>query len=113
MRAAPRLPTFRLLSHQKFPSPRGDAAFLRSSATIGAGRRTLLIEESPPPCHGLMEQRQDRLRRLIGDGQSLDAELLLDLQRLQRGTFLSHKMLPHFHGATKIENGNRQLASTD
>src|SRR5689334_22631505 len=38
----------------------------------------------------LAEQRQDRLRRLIGDRQSLYAELLLDLQRLQRCAFVRH-----------------------
>ena len=31
-----------------------------------------------------------RLRRLVGDRQSLDAELLLDLQRLQLRAFLRH-----------------------
>ena len=34
------------------------------------------------------EQRQDDLRRLVGDRQGLSAELLLDLQRLQLGRFL-------------------------
>src|SRR6201985_530291 len=39
---------------------------------------------------GLVEQRQDGLRRLVGDRQSLNAQLLLDLQRLQRRAFLRH-----------------------
>ena len=36
----------------------------------------------------LLEQRQDTLRSLVGDRQSADAELLLDLQSLQLRAFL-------------------------
>lgn len=36
----------------------------------------------------LAEQRHDRLRRLVGDRQRLDTELLLDLEGLQLGAFL-------------------------
>src|SRR5690349_19352231 len=44
----------------------------------------LLLERSAA------EGRQDRLRRAVGDRQRLDAELLLDLQRLEAGRFLVH-----------------------
>lgn len=36
----------------------------------------------------LAEQAHDGLRRLVGDRQRLDAQLLLDLQRLELGAFL-------------------------
>ena len=55
-----------------------------------------------PPFSGLAEQRQDRLRRLVGDRQSLDAKLLLDLQGLQRGAFLGHV------GVDQVADAGRQ-----
>src|SRR4051794_20251822 len=38
----------------------------------------------------LAEERQDRLSVRVGDRQRLDAELLLDLERLQAGRFHVH-----------------------
>jgi hypothetical protein len=42
--------------------------------------------ETPSP---LLEEAQDGLRTRIGNGERLHAELLLNLQRLQSGRFLS------------------------
>src|SRR6185437_9006624 len=39
---------------------------------------------------GLPEEGQDGLRTIVVDGQGLDAQLLLDLQRLQQRAFLRH-----------------------
>jgi hypothetical protein len=41
-----------------------------------------------PDLTELAEERQDQRRRLVGDRESLRAELLLDLQRLEAGRFL-------------------------
>src|SRR3954469_4586530 len=65
--------------------PGGERRILRS---VRFGWRWAVL--SYRPCHGLAEQGENGLRRLVGDGQRLDAQLLLDLQRLEMGTFLRH-----------------------
>src|SRR6185312_14100076 len=56
-----------------------------------SGARAPLFPSSPKEIFFLaVEQRQDGLRRLVGDRESLNAELLLDLQGLQHGAFLRH-----------------------
>jgi len=52
-------------------------------ATKKSGRLFRAVLMQAPWEEELLEQRQDALRRLIGDRQGLDAQLLLDLQRLQ------------------------------
>ena len=63
----------------------------------------------PPRKRILLEQRQDGLRRLIGDRQSLDAQLLLDLQRLQPGAFLRHVGV-HQVADTRVQGVGQFLA---
>jgi hypothetical protein len=46
------------------------------------GRCKSIVPRNAPLKRGLLEQGQNGLRRLIGDRQSLNAQLLLDLQRL-------------------------------
>lgn len=53
------------------------------------------------------EQLQNRLRCRVGDGQGLNAKLLLDLQRLQARTFLRH-MHVNLASALSLARGIRQ-----
>ena len=45
-------------------------------------------QSGDPGRTNLAEERQDGLRRLVGDGERLDTQLLLDLQRLESCAFL-------------------------
>src|SRR5690606_30182835 len=56
----------------------------------------------------LAEERQDVLRRGVGDGERLDAELLLHLQRLQLGGLLFHVGVDQLADAAR--DGVRQRA---
>jgi hypothetical protein len=65
-----------------------------SPAGCGGGKPTKKGGEDPAlacvqGCARSAEQRQDRLRLLVGDRERLHAELLLDLQRLQRAAAAS------------------------
>src|SRR3569623_1525337 len=63
--------------------------------------------QMPPEGFVLLEQRQDGLRRLIGDRQGLNAPLLLALQRLQLGAFL--RLVRGDQGADARSQGIGQL----
>src|SRR5882724_1416438 len=66
---------------------------LPGEAANFAARRNRAGPESPAPLLLLTsfsaEQRENDLRLRVGDRQGLDAQLLLDLQALQSGAFLS------------------------
>ena len=79
-----------LTAHQRIlvPTPRGDTILMVIPQRLAAGGPLLQFEEWARPCLGLAEQRENGLRRLIGDRQSLNAQLLANLQGLQLGAFL-------------------------
>src|SRR6185312_10850781 len=70
-----------------FPRPFAYSSPTKLLSPWGAGgaRRS-----GPPPRTRLAEERDDGLRRLVGDRQRLHAQLLLDLQRLEHRALVGH-----------------------
>src|SRR5690606_8842162 len=61
-------------------------AKMKSGRVVGAAR----FHTEGKLARSALEQGQDVLRCRVGDRQRLDAELLLNLERLQLGRFLVH-----------------------